>query len=86
MFVNDSTTDSDDAALVMTIITMAHNLHLNVMAEGVETEEQLKFLRLLKCDEGQGYFFAKAVPPELFLETAREIGERQQELQLTFAH
>jgi len=86
MFVNDSTTDPDDAALVMTIITMAHNLHLNVMAEGVETEEQLKFLRLLKCDEGQGYFFAKAVPPELFLETAREIGERQQELQLTFAH
>ncbi len=82
MFVNDSTTDSDDAALVMTIITMAHNLHLNVMAEGVETEEQLKFLRLLKCDEGQGYFFAKAVPPEFFLATAREIGERQQEPQL----
>ncbi len=86
MFVNDSTTDSDDAALVMTIITMAHNLHLNVMAEGVETEEQLNLLRLLKCDEGQGYFFAKAVPPELFLATAREIGERQQELRLTLAH
>jgi diguanylate cyclase (GGDEF)-like protein len=86
MFVNDSTTDSDDAALVMTIITLAHNLHLNVMAEGVETEEQLNFLRLLKCDEGQGYFFAKAVPPEFFLATAREIGERDQQPQLTFAH
>jgi len=86
MFVNDSTTDSDDAALVMTIITMAHNLHLNVMAEGVETEEQLRFLRLLKCDEGQGYFFARAVPPELFLATAREIGERHQEPQLILAH
>jgi diguanylate cyclase (GGDEF)-like protein len=86
MFVSDSTTDPDDAALVMTIITMAHNLRLNVMAEGVETEEQLKFLRLLKCDEGQGYFFAKAVPPEFFLATAREIGERKLEPQLTFAH
>lgn len=84
MFVSDSTTDSDDAALVMTIITMAHNLRLNVMAEGVETEEQLKFLRLLKCDEGQGYLFAKSVPPEVFLATAREIGERQLEPQLTF--
>jgi diguanylate cyclase (GGDEF)-like protein len=86
MFVNDSTTDADDAALVMTIITMAHNLRLNVMAEGVETEEQLKFLRSLKCDEGQGYFFAKAVPAEFFLATAREIGERQQGPQLIFAH
>jgi diguanylate cyclase (GGDEF)-like protein len=86
MFVSDSTTDSDDAALVMTIITMAHNLRLNVMAEGVETEEQLKFLRLLKCDEGQGYLFAKPVPPELFLATASEIGERQLEPQLIFAH
>jgi EAL domain-containing protein (putative c-di-GMP-specific phosphodiesterase class I) len=65
---------------------MAHNLRLNVMAEGVETEEQLKFLRLLKCDEGQGYFFAKPVPPELFLATASEIGERQLEPQLIFAH
>lgn len=85
MFVNDSTTDADDAALVMTIITMAHNLRLNVMAEGVETEEQLKFLRLLKCDEGQGYFFARPVPPESFLATARKIGERQLEPELTFA-
>jgi diguanylate cyclase (GGDEF)-like protein len=85
MFVSDSTTDPDDAALVMTIITMAHNLRLNVMAEGVETEEQLRFLRLLKCDEGQGYFFAKPVPPEFFLATAREIGTRKLEPQLTLA-
>jgi diguanylate cyclase (GGDEF)-like protein len=85
MFVSDSTTDPDDAALVMTIITLAHNLRLNVMAEGVETAEQLKFLRLLKCDEGQGYFFAKPVPPEFFLATAREIGTRKLEPQLTLA-
>jgi diguanylate cyclase (GGDEF)-like protein len=85
MFVSDSTTDPDDAALVMTIITLAHNLRLNVMAEGVETAEQLKFLRLLKCDEGQGYFFAKPVPPEFFLATAREIGTRKLAPQLTLA-
>jgi diguanylate cyclase (GGDEF)-like protein len=86
MFVSDSTTDPDDAALVMTIIAMAHNLRLNVMAEGVETEEQLKFLRLLKCDEGQGYYFARAVPPEGFLATARKIGARNLETQLTLAN
>jgi len=66
-FVSDATSDPDDAALVMAIITLAHNLRLKVMAEGVETDEQLRFLRLLRCDEGQGYLFGKAEPPELFL-------------------
>lgn len=66
-FVSDATSDPDDAALVMAIITLAHNLRLKVMAEGVETDEQLRFLRLLRCDEGQGYLFGKAQPPELFL-------------------
>src|SRR5438067_10921873 len=58
-FVKDATSDPDDAALVMAIITLAHNLRLKVIAEGIETEEQLAFLRLLKCDRGQGYFFGK---------------------------
>ena len=53
-FVCDVTTDADDAALVMAIISLAHNLSLKVIAEGVETQEQLKFLRLLKCDDWQG--------------------------------
>jgi len=66
-FVSDATSDPDDAALVMAIITLAHNLRLKVMAEGVETDEQLRFLRLLRCDEGQGYLFGKAEPPEFFL-------------------
>jgi diguanylate cyclase len=65
-FVNGATTDPDDAALVMAIITLAHNLRLEVIAEGVETEEHLRFLRLLRCDGGQGYFFGKPVPANLF--------------------
>jgi len=58
-FVKDATRDPDDAALVMAIITLAHNLRKKVIAEGIESEEQLAFLRLLRCDEGQGYFLGK---------------------------
>ncbi len=65
-FVCGATTDPDDAALVMAIITLAHNLRLRVVAEGIETAEQLAFLRLLRCDEGQGFLFSKPVPPEVF--------------------
>jgi len=61
-FVRDVTTDPDDAALVMAIVTLAHNLRLQVVAEGVETEEQLKFLHLLRCDEVQGYLFSRPLP------------------------
>ncbi|MDQ2920638.1 MAG: EAL domain-containing protein [Acidobacteriota bacterium] len=62
-FVRDVSTDQDDAALVMAIITLAHNLRLRVVAEGVETEEQLRFLHLLRCDEIQGFVFSKPLPP-----------------------
>jgi EAL domain-containing protein (putative c-di-GMP-specific phosphodiesterase class I) len=63
-FVRDATSDADDAALVMAIITLAHNLRLKVIAEGVETEDQLRFLQLLRCDEIQGYLFSKPQPAD----------------------
>jgi EAL domain-containing protein (putative c-di-GMP-specific phosphodiesterase class I) len=66
-FVRDATTDQDDAALVMAIITLAHNLRLTVIAEGVETEDQLRFLQLLRCDQIQGYFFSKPLPADSLL-------------------
>jgi len=60
-FIHDITTDSDDAAIVGAIVTMAHNLGLKVVAEGVETAEQLTFLRKLRCDEIQGFLFSPPV-------------------------
>jgi EAL domain-containing protein (putative c-di-GMP-specific phosphodiesterase class I) len=63
-FVRDATTDQDDAEIVMAITTLAHNLRLKVVAEGVETEEQLRFLQLLRCDEIQGFFFSKPLPAD----------------------
>jgi len=63
-FVSGATTDPKDAALVMAIVTLAHNLQFKVIAEGVETEEQRTFLRLLRCDEGQGYLFGKPMPED----------------------
>jgi diguanylate cyclase len=50
--------------LVQTIISLAHSLRLRVIAEGVDDEEQARFLRLLRCDEMQGYLFSKPLPLE----------------------
>ncbi|MCH7998066.1 MAG: EAL domain-containing protein [Chloroflexi bacterium] len=73
-FVQDMTTDPNDAAIARSIIVMAHNLKLKVIAEGVETEEQLAFLKKRRCDEMQGYLFSKPAPAEAFEEMLKQSG------------
>ncbi|BCK88525.1 hypothetical protein MIZ01_2329 [Sideroxyarcus emersonii] len=65
-FVRDITSDSSDREIVGTIIAMAQNLYLGVIAEGVETEEQRQFLVGKGCEQFQGYLFGKPVPAEQF--------------------
>ena len=66
-FVQDVTTDPDDAAIATAIISLAHNLRMRVIAEGIETEGQRQFLERERCDEGQGFFFSRPVPADEFL-------------------
>ncbi|MBB3221847.1 bifunctional diguanylate cyclase/phosphodiesterase [Pseudoduganella umbonata] len=65
-FVADIASDADEAAIVVSIIALAHNLKLRVIAEGVESTAQLEFLRAHGCDEMQGYHFSRPVPAEEF--------------------
>ncbi|HVF39440.1 MAG TPA: bifunctional diguanylate cyclase/phosphodiesterase, partial [Gemmatimonadaceae bacterium] len=61
-FIDEITTDVDDATITRAVIGMAHNLGLKVVAEGVETEAQLSFLSANGCDEAQGFYFARPQP------------------------
>ena len=65
-FVVDMTAGPEGQALVSTIINLAHSLKLKVVAEGVETEEQLRLLRSLNCEEMQGFLFSEPLPGEIF--------------------
>ena len=65
-FVHNASIRAGDAALVSSIITLAHRLNLSVIAEGVETLEQLRFLTTLGCDGVQGYFFSRPLPSAQF--------------------
>jgi diguanylate cyclase (GGDEF)-like protein/PAS domain S-box-containing protein len=67
-FVRDSTTDPDDAAIVSAVISLGRSLRLRVIAEGVETRDQLTFLKTRLCDEGQGYYFGRPMVAEKFVQ------------------
>ena len=70
-FVDEITEESRANAIVKTIIDMAHNFDLDVVAEGVETEEQFETLLAYRCDQFQGYLFSKPLPEEAFLDKLR---------------
>jgi len=63
-FLNDVQNKFDKAPIITTIIGMAHNMNLKVIAEGVETSEQLEFLRHHNCDQAQGYYFSRPCAPD----------------------
>ena len=63
-FINDLATDENDRAVASAIISLGQKLNLRVIAEGVETDVQLAFLRDNNCDEMQGYHFSKPLPAD----------------------
>jgi diguanylate cyclase (GGDEF)-like protein len=65
-FIRQISTDGDDTTIVKAVIGMARDLKLRVIAEGVETPEQAVFLRACRCQEAQGYYFGRPVPPQQF--------------------
>jgi diguanylate cyclase (GGDEF)-like protein/PAS domain S-box-containing protein len=67
-FVADIAVDQDDAAIVDSIIAMAHRLNLEVVAEGIERQNQLDFLRQHECDVGQGFLYARPMPFQQLME------------------
>ncbi|MFI4968790.1 MAG: EAL domain-containing protein [Lysobacterales bacterium] len=76
-FVGDLTTDPDDEAITATVITMAHSLGLNVVAEGVERAEQVEYLREQDCDEIQGHWLAFPMPPDQCLAFLQDRAQRR---------
>jgi predicted signal transduction protein with EAL and GGDEF domain len=74
--VRELMSNPDDVAIVNAIISLAHSLRLRVVAEGVETEAQLQFLRELGCDQYQGFYCSPAVPPDAFAKLLRRLRER----------
>jgi diguanylate cyclase (GGDEF)-like protein/PAS domain S-box-containing protein len=65
-FIHQISSTSEETTLLTAVIRMGRSLSLRVVAEGVETEEELKFLQAQRCDEAQGYYFSRPVPPRQF--------------------
>jgi EAL domain-containing protein (putative c-di-GMP-specific phosphodiesterase class I) len=66
-FIRQISTDRTETAIVTAVISMAHSLNLVVVAEGVETREELDFLSNLGCDEAQGYYFSRPIAAASFM-------------------
>jgi EAL domain-containing protein (putative c-di-GMP-specific phosphodiesterase class I) len=75
-FVRDLTMDADDASIVSAVISMGKKLHMQVVAEGVETPQQLAFLKEQGCPEGQGYYFSRPIVAEEFARLLRRGGDQ----------
>ena len=75
-FVRDMSTDPDDASIVSAVINMGRSLHMRVVAEGIETPEQLAMIQDLLCPEGQGYYFCRPMPGPSLTAMLREPGSR----------
>jgi diguanylate cyclase (GGDEF)-like protein/PAS domain S-box-containing protein len=71
-FVDDVTTKASDAAIALSVISLAHNLNMRVIAEGVETREQVEFLAAHGCDEMQGYYFSRPLAAGAYTTLLRE--------------
>ncbi|WP_375496152.1 putative bifunctional diguanylate cyclase/phosphodiesterase [uncultured Nostoc sp.] len=77
-FVQDVTSNPDSAAVTNAIIALAKSLRLNITAEGVETQEQLEYLKMQGCDEGQGYYFSCPVPANLIVPMLQKSSQRME--------
>jgi EAL domain-containing protein (putative c-di-GMP-specific phosphodiesterase class I) len=66
-FIRQITAAPEETTIVTAVISMGRSLHLRVVAEGLETREELAFLQAHECDEAQGYYFSRPVPPEQFV-------------------
>jgi diguanylate cyclase len=90
-FIREVATSRDDAAIVRAIVSLAHHLHLEVIAEVVETPDQLAFLLDLGCDQYQGYHFSAPVPNNVFVSMlcehqTEQITPRPANLEDTWVH
>ncbi|MBC6432203.1 EAL domain-containing protein [Nostoc sp. HG1] len=77
-FVHDVMSNPDSAAVTNAIIALAKSLRLSITAEGVETQEQLDYLKMQGCDEGQGYYFSRPVPADVIARMLQKISQQME--------